>query len=619
MVVKPTASPLSVGLASSDFPGGLPPILQKFQMASDTGYVGRKLSGLKARKNRTMAEVSNAVDAYTAQRAKIDSGFSHLFTDYDRDEVLPTTCALGYVKPTHTELEERGKVGEDSNFVIPDEIMKILSDYYRPLVKHVDLSISMVRNKLIGWPHLVTGMDRETNNLFLSVHAALAIGARDANIPLSTVTQSLEARYGPCFFPYAERYQHTKKVMPMWIAGRAYFSQNVEPRCRMVVPSSKYMVIQNRVPVKKMLTALLASDIHVQDRATMKKRISSFLGNPRWNTISLDHSKFDQRHGMPRADKILKLISEVTGHPSSYPDFVHEFSMKNLVYYKDKAYFTGGTEILKSGVSPTTLVGCVGDVADCLYAIANALGCSYEEAWKQRGTTWDLMCWGDDAVLAYDKTIPFSSIERGFKIQKLAVEEEPTIKYLGNHYAKGKFSGSLDLGYPTGRGVQQLFFPERVKVYPFSTIGYVARLEILGERAKAFHDVTIKSFWDDKLYGPPFKFEDRFTVMSEAVKKAESYADKISSMDDILLSLTHGTLDLGVSKLDLEGLEEILGLVQVDVSDPLKLLAEEAPSHKAVSSILTDLLKGRIDAESKFQNYLSTNKGLNVRRGYPVY
>ena len=81
MVIKPTASPLSVGLASSDFPGGLPPILQKFQMASDTGYVGRKLSGLKARKTRTMAEVSNAVDAYTEQRKKIDSGFSHLFTD----------------------------------------------------------------------------------------------------------------------------------------------------------------------------------------------------------------------------------------------------------------------------------------------------------------------------------------------------------------------------------------------------------------------------------------------------------------------------------------------------------------------------------------------------------
>uniref|UniRef100_A0A2V0RI95 RdRp n=1 Tax=viral metagenome TaxID=1070528 RepID=A0A2V0RI95_9ZZZZ len=477
----------------------------------------------------------------------------------------------------------------------------------------------MVRNKLIGWPHLITGMDRETNNMFLAVHAALAIGARDAKIPLEAVTKSLETRYGPCFFPYAERYQHTAKVMPMWMAGKAFFSQNVEPRCRMVVPSSKYMVIQNRIPVKKMLTALLASDIHAQDRVSMKRRIDSFLNNKDWETVSLDHSKFDQRHGLPRVDGILKMIATATGHPEAYQDFLHEFRIKNLVYYKDKAFFTKGDEILKSGISPTTLVGCSANVASIIFAMSHAMGVSYEAAWKLRGVKWDCLVWGDDTVLSFHKSIPFKAIAAGFELQKLKVEPEPTIKYLGNHYANGPFKGTMDKGYPIGRGVQQLFFPERVKVYPFSTIGYISRLEIIGSRAEKFHEITVKNFWDEALYGPPFAFGDRLKVLSDAVKKAEKYAEKISSLDDILLSLTHGTLDLGVAKIDIEGLEEILGLVQVDVSDPLKLLSEEAPTHKAISPILSDLLKGDIAAESKFQNYLSTNKGLTVRRGYPVY
>jgi len=551
-----------------------------------------------------------------------------LLTDYDKEVVLPTTCALGYHKPAHTELEERGKVGEDSSFIYDEDVMRAVIAYYSLFFSSSDKveGLSAPRGTLIGYPFLISGLSRDVNDVLLALNAAFAIACMTKGYTLEEVTKMFERYHGPCIFSYGERYQHTSKVMPMITAEGVRFSKNFEPRCRMIVPSSKYMVLRMRPSVKKFLKVILKTDIHQQDRPSLIKTFDTWFKGG-WKVKSLDHSKFDQRHGLPRSGKLIEAIFKVIGEESLIPEALFEFTRPHYAFYRDQAYIAPGDAMLKSGISVTTLIGCVGNLASVIQAIKFATGDSPEQIMSYKGTRWDLRCWGDDTLFAIkdERWLTFDALFKGYEKCKLKVEEEPTIKYLGLNYGRGQFAGTFDMGYGVGRAIQQFEFPERQKQYPFSLIGYIARIQMLNEsKRKEYHSIYTNQLWNEKLLGKQFKYEEREAVLQNAVKEAEKSALGTKELDDILFSLTHG-IDAEDSNVfndpDLSMFGSLLGVATVDVSDPVKLMENTHlfQSNDPLIKSVTNVLNGDLSAYNNFTIEFGRQFGFHYQKGVVYY
>lgn len=593
---------------SEKYPGFLPPISPKASLVRDhIAFVKKKRADSARRYDRTMVDLLTALDLYQKQVTMGMRVVGPLLTDYDKEVVLPSTCALGIWPSACTDLDAQGSLGLDTDVTYPDHIIDALVDHYaRFLPKSLaDISLSMPRGKMIGFPYFVPGSSRSANDVFLALCAMLVTGAKKAGgqDSLASLYSFLKPHHGEAFAIEGFRQQHTAKEMPIILRDGIYSSTNFNPRYRIINMESKLSVLDIREDVKKMLYAIKGSPLHTQDRKEILERIDR-RQKQGWLIVATDYSKFDFRHGGKRGHQQIDLHSRVLKSEAYKKSATLAFNTRFFTYGHKQVYQFPGDVMLKSGLGNTTLIGCTGNASATVAVLADIWRISGKEVMAKLGQEWDALEWGDDTVLMLKDTSLWDVISTTYKKFKLEVDQEETIKFLGSNYLAGGFKGSFDKGYSIGRAFQQQFFPERMKIYPFTTVGYIARLELMGPKGRDFHSVMLP-FFESMDLGPPFKYDDRYAVLDKLGPEIAKKADKISQMDDILALFTHGIQDLSHDLVDMPPeFLKLLGLTStIDLTDPIKFLAstDDADIKQLVSKDL--LLKMKKITDGDFSQY----------------
>lgn len=632
--------PFTVELrAKKDRTGGpypTPKLEGPFRFFNPGGYVGKKLQDIKRKRLPSFETADTYFRTYVASLVQTIPPFLPILSDFDKQYVLPTTTALGIVKSSHVELEEKGWLGRNNDFEYSEEQLKaVVSDYLKfskDSVSAEDLKLSMPRGKNIGWPHPIGGMARELNDTLLILHAALVERFQKEKASLSDLTTFLTYYHGQPFTVYGERMQHTDKLMPYFDKqGSVRYSYNFENRVRAIYMSPKFMVMWNRVVVKTVMKAMMQHPCHRQDRAYIKEHVEGWKKKG-WIVISLDVSKFDQSFGGKRGRQMLRGLARTAcginknlREEDVFSDLWFEWQTPLLGFFGDSAFLREDVPILMSGVSTTTPTNLIGNRISQISAMADILGCSSDEAasryWypgvsDSGNFNWGALAWGDDGVIALSPSIPgcktaadaLKTLQRSYEKLRLSVDAEPAVKFLGTVYGPGDFRGSIDIGYSVGRFLQLQFFPERPKLEPFSTIGYIARLATLPPALQnEVHKlmITKKGLWGANM-GQVFSFAERQVVMDRAVAEVEKGAGNIAELDNILQSLTNGASEFADSfsgEVPSE-LMKLLGLTRIDLSDLDAALMKDAPDvgHK-LKKALTDFRKGN---DAQYLTYIDT-------------
>jgi hypothetical protein len=300
-------------------------------------------------------------------------------------------------------------------------------------------------------------------------------------------------------------------------------------------------------------------------------------------------------------------MSRVLSDLNVAADFLTEVSMPAVAFSQGQVYLTADKVApqLPSGVSFTTVCGLFyGDYICRL--IAKHAGMSY----NQRGRTWDYLNWGDDIVmkLPAGTDVP-SLLKRVTADLQLELDEEPTLRYLGFNYASGKVKANK--GYSLGRMILKHMFPETPKFYPFSVIGYVARLEFMHD-PEQFHRLALEHWWPDSM-GPKFPFKDRKAILEKALLDSLQ-EDKFDS--DALNFLLHGLNAEEASQLlDPLGVDfdfsDWIGHHYTDYSDPIKTLrAMDEEMYASSKTMLSRLQLGGSQALPNFANWIIGKWGL---------
>jgi hypothetical protein len=612
---KATLSPVD-----PDYPTGLPGAATIFNKINDSsGFIQKKWFDTKKRYSVQTNEYIENCMAFVSHFNKVVSAFDPILTDYDRQEVLPSTCGLGMIKPTHTDFDARGNYDEGSDYEYPSDLIAAVASYYGKYAKREKAKkVTLPRGKNSGWPYPISGRQRNLADILLSLNVAVGFAGRKAGWRLSDTTSFLENTHGNAFLIPGERYQHTTRTMPVITTDSLLFSHNLEPRVRTILMSGKYAVAWNKPFVNAVLQDLMKTPVHVQTRPEISKRISD-AETKKWFLYAVDAKRFDGRHGGRRGNQIMKLICDVFGSADNLKDLIHEYSLPVLAFDNRGAYLsknTGRALMLPSGVSSTTIVNCVGNLVISVGVYARVKGISYAEAVAGLHSKWDFLAWGDDGLLMSPDAIDEKDLTRAYEFFKFSAEFEPTVKFLGSNYAKGFFTGSMDVGYSMGRAVQQQFFPERVKPFPFSTIGYIARLELMGPKAKEFHSIMLR-MWPETL-GVPFRYEDREATLRALLPEVEKHADKISAIDDVLNVLTHGIDSPDGLSPDLAMFEDFLGISSIDISDPVKILTDAKIDEQFVKKIKM-LTSGDLSQYPGIMSDLSRVFNLRLQRSQPLY
>lgn len=541
-----------------------PPLnAEQFQPYNREGYINYATRRIRERYARSSSQMIEQGQEWVQYLKPKLNNFYPLLTDFDKQHVIPSTCA-STVTPAFTDLDYVGSLAAgDLNFEYEQEIIDTVIEYYKPYIEkyraEIDPSLSAPRGKGAGWPFPARASDRLRADIILILSAAIAMGGKKAGMTLAEMFQFLSMYHGDSFLVRGERRQHSPKVFPAILRDGVHFSANLEMRVREIYMSPKFAVIWNRVFAKTVIALLLKTDIHNPDKQVIAGKISEWSKN-KWKVYALDHSGFDRRHGGKRGLQLIKTLATLMGSPSD--DLITEATVPLLTWFRGDPVIAHEFLQLPSGISITTPIGFIGGWAGCVGAIRYALkkvGLK-SGVLETKGKLWDALLYGDDTVIALSPDCPFTveDIKEGYESVGLKIDEEAVVRYLGTVYSPGSFKGSCDLGYPTGRAVQNTFAPEREKLYPFSTIGYIARLYLLGDaRAREFHSLMLK-MWDVQKLGPPFAFGDREKILNTLVVDAMKKGHTIGQIDDAFNVFTHGLGEQGVAYLP-DDIQEMLG------------------------------------------------------------
>lgn len=614
-----------------DFGDSLPPLDGPYEPISGQQYVQKRSKDIVKRYSRSFAEILESVDAHSKQFGEVVKSFDELLTDYDYEHVLSSTCALGVFKPTHVALDEVGTLGGLGDTTYSPEVVLAVLEDYQESAKHVSkegMKIRLPYGKNTGYPTPVGGTQRELSDLLLGLHASLAVGLKQRGLSIADGSEFLSAYHGPPSSIYGERYQHTAKWMPIISSSGVTWSRRFEPRVRAIFMAPKYMVAYNKPVVNYCLATLLKHPVHIQDRSVFSSTFSKWYEEKRVVT-SFDIKKHDQVLGGDRGRQICRLIADVWNNGQA-DNLLTEFEIPLMVFHQGDCYQRTDTPILASGLSSTTVINCVGQTLLLVAVLSEALKRTPGQILSDfRSGKIGRLGWGDDCVLAFDPSdvrllqdAPFQTIKQHASKFNVDIEEEVVDKYLGPIYGPGRLSAS-PIGYSTGRAIQTDFRPERLKVFPFATIGYIARLDMLGDRAETYHTIREK-FWDTEVLGEYFAYSDRTEVMDKAVDKASSAGKQISQLDDVMNSIFHGILDSDLASLtDLGGdfeynFTDLLGNLSADVTDPARFVSERGLEHYKDS--ISQIQQGNFEeAYPKFLDSLRRDYKLTMFSGEVIY
>jgi hypothetical protein len=561
------------------FSGGFLPLpIQAKKPQDHPAFVRKKTLDYVKRYDRTWLDLTEAFSEFTSRYEKAISISKDLLTDYDKEIVLPTTCALSIWSSASTDLDQIGDINIDRKFKYSDDIMNAVESFYLQFGSQVDedKSLSMPRGKFIGFPFMIGGADRASNDAYLSISAALVTGFRAAygqDVPLEDLYAFLYAFHGAPFSMEGSRQQHTSKERLIVLKDGMKSSVNFNPRYRIICMDPKISTMWIRPAIKKMLQIIQKHPIHTQDRSEITTRIDKAKAAG-WGIFASDHSKFDFRHGGDRGRQQLVLHGSILKDSNYTRDATYAFNMRFFSYSRREVWELPGDFLLKSGMGTTTLVGCTGNVSSIIGALSLAMKVSPSTVTSQFQSTWDALAWGDDSVIMLKDPSLWPAVQKAFLDLRLEVAEEPTVKYLGNNYLKGQFEGSMDTGYSIGRFIQQQFFPERPKDYPFNLVGYISRLDLIGDSAKSIHDKMLPHFEELGLR-EPFDYNSRHAELESLLPLVEKQASKIAQLDDVMQLFLHGMDEFDLSG-DLDPVYvKLLGLTMTaDLTDPAAFLAK---------------------------------------------
>jgi hypothetical protein len=577
-----------------DLGNGLPFLTGDFSRTYPSYFLDIRLRKNNARREQGFNDLLEIKDEFEAKMNDLIRNFDPLLTDYDKEFVLPNTCALSMVRPTHNDLDEKGVISSPgSNFKYSSDVLDAVRTLYAPYIAKGQLkdTITLPRGKFLGWPTMATGMSRQVNDTLLAWHATMVQGFKARKMSLASALTFLEGYHGPCFQLYGERLQHTNKMMPLIANGSVTWSRNFLPRVRSIWMAPKVAVIWNKKSANFFVDVFLKCPFHTQDRPSLQTQVESLLKTH--DSFAVDVSGFDRSHGGARGEQLLRLLCEMSPH-ASFDDINTEWNIPAVTYFNGKMITLVDKPILWSGFSHTTVIGTIGNICGFIAAFAGLLRVQPSEVVamiKRR----DLVpfAWGDDLMVFTAKhlNVDMDALKLAYKeFANLDVDEEAVLRFLGTNYSKGRYDGSMDVGYPIGRAIQQQMFPERVKMWPFSEVGYWARLQLISEsKRSSFHDIMLEHYWDEDLLGPRTSLSnwaDRLPILLVAVEK---FSYRISQMDDILQMLTHGLAydDVSTGSGELDMFLDALRGSSADMTKPEKLIEE----HEEIARSMLPLIK----------------------------
>lgn len=600
----------TIYVMSEEYPGNIPVVAPYLKRPTDHfAFFDKKTKDLRRRYTKTLIDLKDSFSRYTEELDFALNLVHDLLTDYDKEVVLPNTCALGIYAPSASDIDAKGDISSPNAYEYPDELIQAVTKHYRSLLpRDKPTSMSLPRGKYLGYPFMIPGVQRLANDIFLSIMVALNIGLSksdpnyDSN-PLKSIYDFLFSYHGAPFALEGHRSQVSGKVLPIIIDSGVYSSHQFAPRFRIISMVSKFATISTRSYVKHFLGAILASPFHLQSRDEIKKRIDMAISSG-WQVISMDHSQFDQRHGGKRGLQQLRLQASVLDSEAYFNASLISWEEDVIVTTRDGLYSMPGDLILKSGLPYTTLVGCTGNVCSLFYLINKLLGIPFGDIESSRGSTWDALCWGDDTVLMLRDAVDFERISSIFSEVDLDVTVEPTVKYLGFNYARGGFAGTMHTGYSLGRFVQQQFFPERKKVSVFNRLGYMARITLLDPSIREVVHARFLPHFERMDLGEPFELSNITDEVAKASIEIMNHSEDISSLDDIFNIFLHG-LGTDAEEIDLpDEFRQLFGLIgTVDMSDPVSFLADldvgktNKKKNKGVDPLIITLTRRLVEGD----------------------
>nr|UXE05528.1 MAG: RNA-dependent polymerase [Phineus pisuviri-like virus 1] len=603
----------------------LPPLGADQKRIQVRGYLAKRLKDIKARSMEPRHEQLEKKVEFEKMFNTVTSSLQDLLTDYDREVVLPSTCALSMIKPSHTDLEEKGTLVDSGSDTLYDEaVVKAVGEWYRKFHKDefVSTKIRLPRGKNTGYPILVGGMSRESNSAALAWHVAVALGAQKKGWTLADLNRFMAQYHGEPFFMYGERYQHTGKYMPLISNMEIKWTKNFEPRVRSIWMPPKYAIAWNKPHANYWVNLYLNTPVHTQDRVELDKGIRGRMDTGNFDGFAIDVSGFDRQHGGKRGTQILRMLTDMAPI-GSFDDIATEWDMRGISFYRGNVYESRNRPLLFSGFSHTTAVGCAAGMVAMTQAFCHILSVTPDNFLNNiMGTSVFPYAWGDDLVVLVDKkhNLQMVDIVSAYQVScKIEVTEEPTLKYLGSNYAKSTFGGSMDLGYSVGRAIQQQFFPERRKEYPFSTIGLIARCDLMGAKGEAFFKAIQDRHWDDELLGEKISWGERHGFIESVADDIEKYAKRISQMDDVLNMLVHGLADHPDVQTGFEVYDDFLGKSSVDLTDPESFLREEGGIPDSLINSVKRVLTGDFSNYAMSVDEFTRFSGLKWNRSDVVY
>lgn len=592
-----------------DFAGGLPTFTE-----GQTPPPSEFMNVLERKRQRLYsASVQEALDGYWRYvdiLKRLYEAYKPLLNSYDIEQLLPTTTALSYMKPHHTQLDERGYIYKQRNYTLPQELEEVLVQYYRPWIakclNEVSLTITLGKNP--GWPTPKGGRSDEEGDMLAAIHAAVAVGAHANGWSLATLIATLEGMFGKSFTIPGFRHQMKDGwFFEKYLEGTVYFLNSMF-RVRAINMNLLLSKCFNNPYVKPALHGVLASDMHTQDRTVMSNRIYSWKKKG-WHYVATDFSRYDFHMGFQHGKSCLRIASRAScpNWEPMYNDLCTEFDTDNILYDRNGLYITPGGAYLSSGISTTSLVGSIGSHIITLEMVHLLTGWDYAHCQREHMRSWDAITFGDDAVFAISDTIilpqwkPFDFdkvLPEVSKVTGMTITKETSMRFLGYHYIMDDYPDA-PIGYQNWRFVQQMAFPERRKVYPFTFIGYAARMTLIPERERAIaiHNAN-KPFFEELDLGEWMPY-DKIRAKLEYFQQHPELLEKgKTELHAILQVLTKGleaneAVDMGLIDDDLW--IQLLGPASADLTDPEKYITENRPTvNKQLIDGIAKLKSGAI-------------------------
>lgn len=596
------------GSAPAPLPRGLYPFTNDFTRT-------QIVRGLKLKRLRPKIEVDHMSASILDFKSKVRA-FLPFCKQADIADLL-TVTAMGVRPPSHNQTDEGRPVGSFFTIKFDGDILQSILRQWKPvvdLIREEDLSLAVPNGTNLGWPFLMADSKDHLRTFLLGSMALAVQSEREKGASLRDLLSQLAESFGPRFMVPGTRLQHSAKPIPFSAEGKQYWGVNLEPRSRMILMADKLSVLYNRIPAKKAIQAALRLPQHDQSRPYIQKKFDSWraLGASA-QIIAVDVSGFDGGVGGDNLEVLLRLLAAITG--ANPADLIEEVRCPLLVPYGGETYFTESriAPQLPSGISTTTCVGLLmGDYI--ALKLAKILGVRAGGP----ASGFDYLNWGDDFLICTSARLDLKkAFEELSAHTGMTFDFEPTLKYLGFNYGSAELEANL--GYSFGRLLLKSVYPERPTAYPFSLIGYGARLNFVHD-PEVFHRIYTDTFW-----GPHLREKFPYSELSARLSEALRAASVLPVSPDDLNFLLHG-LQVDEGKALLEDLDvdfdfsTWIGGAYLPLVDPEKTISEFAPELTSkYARFIPQIKTGGVSALTNMVSHMAVARGLRMSKGQPIF